>query len=207
MSLLIRIKNSKIDDENYVPVKDVMSSPLVTVKEDACIPVVAHIMEHYNIGCVVVIGKEGKSLGIITEKDLVMRVLTNITDKRFVKKILGESAQNDKLTAKEVMTCPVIVISPDETLIEAARKMRRCNIRRLVVVSKNKSIGIITSRDILSVTPELIQVLREKQKIAEVISADFSENLAIIGYCERCGNWSSKLKESNGNFLCEECIA
>ena len=204
---MIRPKSSEIDVENRILVKDVMTSPLITVKEDAGIPVVAELMEHYKIGCVVVIGKEGKPLGIITEKGLVVRVLKRIADKRFVKRVLGEGDQIDKLTAKEVMTAPLFVISPNKTLNEAVRKMRRHNIRRLVVVSKGKSIGIITNKDILSVTPELIQVLREKQKIAEVASAGFSEHLAITGYCERCGNWSSRLKESNGNFLCEECIA
>ncbi len=135
-----------------------------------------------------------------------MRILTKITDKGLVKRVLGESAHICKLTVGEVMTSPLVVITPDKTLVEAARKMRRYNIRRLGVTSKGKLIGIISNKDILAVTPDLIEILREKKKIAEVAPADFSEHLAIAGYCEECGNWFINLNESNGGFLCEECI-
>jgi len=106
------------------------------------------------------------------------------------------------------MTAPLITINPNETITEAARRMGRLNIRRLGVLPKgaNKLIGIITSRDIIKVMPELIELVLEKKKIAEDTLAEFSENLAMTGYCERCGNWSGNLKESNGDFLCEECI-
>ncbi len=207
MNELIRTENYETDTEGQILIKDVMTSPLITVKENTCIPMVAQLMEHYKIGSVVVTSRQGKPLGIITEKDLVVRILTKITDKGLVKRVLGEGAHIGKLTAGEVMTSPLVVISPEGTLVEAARKMRRHNIRRLGITSKGKLIGIISNKDILAVTPELVEILQEKKKIAEVTPADFSEHLAIAGYCEQCGNWSSNLKESNGNFLCEECIA
>lgn len=200
-------ENYEPNSEEEISVRDVMASPLITVKENTCIPMVAQLMEHYKIGSVLVTSKKGKPLGIITERDLVTRILTKITDKGLVKRILGEDAHVTKLTAGEVMTSPLVVITPDKTLVEAARKMRRHNIRRLGVTSKGKLIGIISNKDIIGVTPELIEILRERKKIAEITPPDFSEHLAIAGYCERCGNWSSNLKESNGNFLCEECIA
>ncbi|MFB0514965.1 MAG: cyclic nucleotide-binding/CBS domain-containing protein [Candidatus Bathyarchaeia archaeon] len=122
-------------------------------------------MEHYKIGSVVVTSKQGKTLGIITEKDLVVRILTKITDKGLVKRVLGEDAHIGKLTAGEVMTSPLVVISPEGNLVEAARKMRRHNIRRLGVTSKGKLIGIISNKYILAVTPELTEILREKKKL------------------------------------------
>lgn len=206
VSCLIRTENYETDTEEQILVKDVMTNPLITAKEDTCIPMVAQLMEHYKIGSVAVTNRQGKPLGIITEKDLVVRILTKITDKGLVKRVLGEDANTGKLTAGEVMTSPLVVITPDKTLVDAARKMRRHNIRRLGVTSKGKLIGVISNKDILAVTPELVETLREKKKIAEVTPADFSEQVAIAGYCEQCGNWSSNLKESNGDFLCEECI-
>lgn len=202
---MTRIENHGNDAESEILVKDVMSSPLITVKVNTCIPMIAKIMEHYNIGCVVVTGEEGEPLGIITERDLVMRILTKITDRGFMEQILGEDANVDQLTAGKVMSSPLVTISPDETLVEAARRMRRHNVRRLVVTNKGKSIGIITNKDILAIAPELIEVLLEKLKIAETAPEDLSEHLAIAGYCEQCGNWSISLKESDGNLLCEEC--
>jgi CBS domain-containing protein len=199
-------ENFEPNTEEQLLVKHVMTTPLITVKEDTCIPMIAKLMEHYRIGSVVVTSEKEKALGIITEKDLVVRILAKITNKGLVKRVLGEDIHIGKLTANEVMTSPLFVINPDKTLVEAARKMRRHNIRRLGVTSKGKLIGIISNKDILTVTPELIEILRERIEIAEVATADFSEHLAIAGYCERCGNWSGNLKESNGNFLCDECI-
>lgn len=195
--------NYETDTEELILVKDVMASPLITVKEDTCIPMVAQLMEHYEIGCVIVTNKQGKTLGIITEKDLV-RILAKIAEKELVKRVLGGDVHISKLTAEEAITSPLIVITPDKTLVKVARKMRRYNIRRLGVTSEGKLIGMISGKDVLAVTPELIEILQEK-KLQTIAPADFSEHLAIAGYCEQCGNWSGNLKESNDNLLCEEC--
>jgi CBS domain-containing protein len=204
VSELSRIEGSKTNTVQQIFVKDVMTSPFIAVREDSCIPLVARLMEDYY-GSVVVSDKQGNPLGIITERDLVTRVLAKITDKGLLDRVLGVSAHIGMLTAGEVMSSPLIVITPDETLVEAARKMRRHNIRRLGVVSNGKLEGIVSSKDMLAVTPELIEILQEEKKITEIFPDDFPEHLAIPGYCEQCGNWSSALKDSNGNFLCEEC--
>ena len=72
-------------------VKDVMSSPAITVDEDAPVDKAAQIMAKGNIGCIIVTSKDRKALGIITERDLVTRVL-------------AKNIKPNKLTAKEVMS-------------------------------------------------------------------------------------------------------
>ena len=174
-------------------VKDVMSSPVVTIDEDAPVHKTAQRMVDGRFGCIVVTGKEEKPLGIITESDFVTRVL-------------ARNIQPNKLTAKEVMTSPLITIDPDETLSEAARRMSRLNIRRLGVMYKGNLIGILSSRDVLSVTPELIEIIQEKARIEGATeSEETSESAPLAGYCDHCGRWSDNLTESEGNFLCEEC--
>lgn len=174
-------------------VKDVMSSPVVTVDEDAPVHKTAQRMVDGQFGCIVVTGKEKKPLGIITESDFVTRVL-------------ARNIQPNKLTAKEVMTSPLITIDPDETLSEAARRMSRLNIRRLGVMYKGNLIGILSSRDVLSVTPELIEIIQEKARIEGATeSEETPESVPLAGYCDHCGRWSDNLTEVEGNFLCEEC--
>ncbi len=192
--------------EEEILVRDVMSSPVITADENSCIPLIAQLMKRHNVGCVVVVNRNGEPLGIITERDLVIRVLTKITVKSVVQKILSGDVHLERLTAKDVMSTPLITIGPDETLLKAAREMCRLNIRRLIVMHNNRLAGIISSKDLLSVAPVLIEILREKNRIAEDAYVRVSDDLSIAGYCERCGNWSSNLKELNGNFLCEECI-
>ena len=174
-------------------VKDVMSSPAITVDEDAPVDKAAQLMADGHIGCIVVTSKDGKPLGIITETDFVARVL-------------AKNIQPSKLTAKEVMTSPLVTIDPDETLSEAARRMSQLNIRRLAVMYKGNLAGIISSKDILAVTPELLEIIQEKARIERRTTVEEgSESAPAAGYCERCGSWSEDLTEVEGNFVCEDC--
>jgi len=176
-------------------VKDVMSSPVITIDEDASVNHVAEIMDKHALGCVIVTSKEGKPLGIITERDLVKRVL-------------AKNIKPDSLKADEVMTTPLITIDPDQKISEAARRMSRLNIRRLGVVYKGQLIGVVSSKDVLGVMPELIEIIQEQTLIESenrVHEAVPVESTPLAGYCDRCGAWSDALKETNGDFLCEEC--
>jgi len=174
-------------------VKDIMSSPVITVGEDAAVDKAAQLMADSHIGCILVTSKEGKPLGIITESDFVTRVL-------------AKNIQPNKLTAKEVMTSPLITIDPDETLSEAARRMSQLNVRRLGVMYKGDLVGIISSKDILGIMPQLIEIIQEKARIEGGTAAEEApESRPLAGYCDQCGRWSDDLAEVEGNFLCEEC--
>jgi CBS domain-containing protein len=175
-------------------VRDVMSSPVVTIEEDAPVNKAAELMEKHGLGCIIVTNEEGKPLGIITERDLVARVL-------------AKNVKPDSVRAKEVMTSPLITIEPHETINEAARRMSRLNIRRLGVVYKGQLIGLVSSKDILAVMPELVETIQERALIEGENRAQESteESTPLAGYCDRCGGWSDDLKEVNGEFVCEDC--
>lgn len=173
-------------------VKDVMSSPVITVDEKETVDKIAQFMETHQLGCIIVTDKDGRPLGIITEKDLVTRVLAK-------NKLPG------KIIAKDVMTSPLITINPDETLSNTARQMSRLNVRRLGVVYKNDLVGIISSKDVLAITPELLETIQEQVRIESGNMEEELESSPMAGYCDRCGQWSSWLREVEGEFLCEDC--
>jgi len=62
---------SEIGLRTRMLVKDAMSSPVVTTTESATTNEIAKVMEENDLGCVIVTSKDGKPLGIITERDLV----------------------------------------------------------------------------------------------------------------------------------------
>lgn len=173
-------------------VKDVMTSPVVTVDENSSADEAARLMRDNNIGCVIVSTRDGKPIGMITERDLVIRVV-------------AENIQPNRVMAKDIMSAPLITINADKTISEAAREMNRHNIRRLAVMYKGQLVGIISSKDILSVTPELIEIIQERAKIAA--GEEIEESLPLAGYCDNCGAWSDNLRETDGNYLCEDCYA
>ena len=176
-------------------VKDVMSSPVFTIDEDATVNKAARLMDEHELGCVIVTSKEGKPVGIITERDLVKRVL-------------AKNARASKLSAKGVMTSPLITVDPDETLSDAARRMSDLKVRRLGVMYKGNLVGIVSSKDILAITPELIETIQERARIEGRPAMEEATGYPpMAGYCDRCGLWSDALEEVEGSFLCEECKA
>ena len=175
-------------------VKDVMSSPVVTVPENTPVDKTAQLMSDGGLGCIIVTSKDGKALGIITESDLVTRVL-------------AKNIRPSKLPAKEVMSTPLITVDPDEILTETARRMSKLGVRRMGVIYKAHLVGIISSKDILAITPELLENMQEKARIEREneVDEDRSESTPLAGYCERCGSWSENRDEIEGTYLCEEC--
>jgi len=175
-------------------VKDVMTSPVITIGETGNAQKAAQLMDKNDVGGVIVTSKEGKPVGIITERDMITRVLTKNT--------LPSS-----VNVKKVMTSPLLTIDPDETLTEAARKMSRLNVRRLGVIHKGNLVGLVSSKDILAVTPELLEIIQEEAKIDKepAPGEEVPEPRPLAGYCDHCGRWSDSLKEIEGQLLCEEC--
>lgn len=175
-------------------VKDVMSSPVVTIEENASANKVAELMQKHGLGCIIVTSDGTKPVGIITERDLVERVL-------------AKNIKPDEVKARDVMTSPLITIEPDETITEAARRMSRLNIRRLGVVYKGQLIGLLSSKDVLAVMPELLETIQQHALIEgeNMAQEATEEEKPLAGNCDRCGVWSDNLKEVNGEFLCEDC--
>jgi CBS domain-containing protein len=186
-------------------VSEIMSRSVITAKENARVPEVASLMKEHNVGCIIITNDDKKPVGIVTEKDLVTRVVAEITDENLVAKVLNETVELNKLVARDIMSSPLITVTADETINQAARKMRKHGIRRLCVMQEGNLLGIVSSKDILAVTPELLEILQAKVQILGSKEDATADVPSLAGYCDQCGNWSPSLKEVNSEFLCEEC--
>jgi CBS domain-containing protein len=175
-------------------VKDIMTSPVVTIGEKETIYKAAQLMSKQDVGCIIVVDKDNKPIGILTERDMVTRVL-------------AKNKMPSRIKAGKVMTTPLITTDPEVTLAEAAREMSRLNVRRLGVMYKGNLEGIISSKDILAVTPELLEIIQERAKIEKEPTGEEEapEPQPLAGHCDHCGRWSDSLKEVEGMLLCEEC--
>jgi CBS domain-containing protein len=173
-------------------VKDVMNSPVVTVDENETTNNIAVTMDKAKLGAVIITNKEGNSIGIITERDLVVRVI-------------AKNKKPDEIKAKEIMTTPLITIEPQATISDAARKMNHLNIRRLGVFYKGNLTGIVSNKDLLSVMPELMEITQEHTLIESAIATEGLEDPPQSGYCDHCEVYSENLKVCNGQNICDEC--
>ncbi|WP_187147449.1 CBS domain-containing protein [Candidatus Nitrososphaera gargensis] len=121
-----------------ITVSSVMVRDVKTAKESQTVKAVAKIMADNNIGSVVIVknADPNRPVGIITERDIV--------------RIAGaEKALMLQMSARDIMSKPVITIDAMGSIRDALQTMELNNIRRLPVIDKEKKIvGIVTDKDI-----------------------------------------------------------
>ena len=116
-------------------VSDIMSSPVITIDVEASVKEATRSMIDNKIGSILVT-KQGKPSGIVTERDLIER-------------IVEPSRDPSKTKIKEIMSAPLITISKETGILVAMRKMREYEISRLVVMDDDTLIGILSEKDIV----------------------------------------------------------
>lgn len=116
--------------------KELASTDLKTISPDATLREAASKMKEYDCGCLLV-GTKDKPEGIITDRDIVVRALSENTDTR-------------QKQVRDHMTSSIHSCQENDTLEEAAKIMNRHNISRLVVKDDSgKTTGILTFGHIL----------------------------------------------------------
>ena len=174
-----------------VLVKEVMKTNLITVQPFTTVLEAARIMKANQIGDVIVT-EMNHPIGILTESDIIKKVVCE-----------GKNARD--VIVEEVMSSPIIVSEPYLSLQEAIKIMGKCNIRRLLVIENNILVGIITQRDISSLSPVLTEIAHEWFRVG-TIDKEYLQTQTFSGKCEDCSTLSTNLKNVDGRLLCEDCI-
>lgn len=144
--------------------RDIMSKKVVSIETAVSAMEVAQIMDRNNVSCVVLTQDE-KPYGIITERD-------------FLSKITALNKKPSDISAKEMMSSPVTLVSSYATIDEVAQQMLAHKIRRVIVVDGEQSIGIITVTDFVK---HLSSILTD----CESYKKDLYDNLF-----EECQHWN-----------------
>jgi CBS domain-containing protein len=119
----------------------IMSGPEITLRE------AARMMTDNRIGCLV-IEKNSKLVGIITDRDILVAFAKNEIDP-------------DRSQVEEIMTRYVIFTTPSAQLESAADTMNKNKVKKLPVIDNEKIVGIITSSDIALAEPDIARSLRK----------------------------------------------
>jgi CBS domain-containing protein len=179
-------------DEPVLKVRDLMTRNLITVQAKDSVIKAAKVMDENGVSSVIV-KERNEFSGIITEHNIISRAVSKGLDPR-------------RMKVSEVMSTPLITISPDATIEEAAKKMRDNKIRRLLVEENHQKVGIIAESDSVRVDPELHFLIREKSRLeAQFPSPTEPREVTFSGFCQDSENYSDDLKNVNGRWLCEEC--
>lgn len=128
-------------------VEDVMVREVITIDENATVKEAVEVMNKFEIGCVIAV-KKGKAVGIITERDLLRRVI-------------AETLDANKTKVNQVMSSPLVVVEPSTDLEEAVKLMFQMKIKKLPVVQDKRLVGLVSLTDIARFQPRVIEVLKK----------------------------------------------
>jgi len=134
-------------------IKDVMIEEVITVNPDTRVRDAVELMNENEIGCLVVTRK-GKPVGIVTERDIM-------------KKIVCQSKNPEQVKVSEIMSEPLVVGKVDMDLGDVARLMLKRNVKKLPIVNGGNLIGLITLTDIVRVDHIehlLVKIIKQLRK-------------------------------------------
>jgi len=126
---------NKSIDLSEMKVEAAMRSPPITIAAESPVSKAIDLMLANNIGSVIVVERQ-KPVGIITEKDVLNR-------------LVGTQKDPLRTTAEEIMSSPLVTIGGEKSLLEALDVMKSSDIRRLVVVKEGKIVGVLSERRVL----------------------------------------------------------
>jgi signal-transduction protein with cAMP-binding, CBS, and nucleotidyltransferase domain len=179
------------DKAQDITVDEVMSRSPKTIWPEMTAQEAGKLMRQEDVGSLIVI-EDGAAVGILTEKDLV-------------EKVVAEGKLPAKVKVMNIMSSPLVTIEPGMSVAEAARKMSEMKMRRLPVVHKGKLIGILTENDVLKLSPSLIEITREWSRLGVCGPSPGTVHQITSGYCENCGAYYNELMMREGELLCADC--
>jgi len=150
-------------------VRDVMARRVLLVEATSSAKNSARMMNKFGVSSLIV-SSEGDIVGIVTERDILTRVVASGQDP-------------EKVTVREIMSEPIIVVNPDTPLEQAVQIMLMERIKKLPVMDKDgekvKLVGILSMTDVARIQPQLIE------KIKNLTQKDDPETMAELGFYVR----------------------
>ena len=116
-------------------VRQLMTSPAISISPEETVAVASRTLTHYNIGMLPVCAADGKLLGVLTDRDIVTRCLAGQRDPL-------------KTPVREIMTSQVRSVDPGMEAGVAAHLMGSQQVRRLPVVEDGKLCGLVSLGDL-----------------------------------------------------------
>ncbi|MCX6655642.1 MAG: CBS domain-containing protein [Candidatus Bathyarchaeota archaeon] len=116
-------------------VKNYMRKDISTISTEALATEASKTMLTDKVGYIIVLEK-GRPVGIVTERDLVL-------------KVMAEDKNPKETKISECMSSPLVTIDPDKNIEEAVESMKKHGFRRLPVVKNDIIYGIFSARDLV----------------------------------------------------------
>jgi len=126
--------------------RDLMQTPAITVPEEMTLDDAARVLWAKNIGSVIVVNKQDRMIGILTERDMLFAIS---------KALIGKD-----VPVSSIMSQTDLIASPNEGVATVLDRMIKANVRHLPVVDSDaRPLGMISTRDLMGFTEPFLKFL------------------------------------------------
>jgi len=174
-----------------ISVRDAMTTHPVTCTPELSIHDAVKLMVEHHVGSLLVV-KDSELLGVFTEKDILTKIILPGKD-------------SSKVTLGNIMTTNIFSLGPEADISNAADLMVKKDIRRVPVLENGKLVGLVTEKDLLRISPSIIETLVLKKQIKEITRKPVKVK-NVQGHCDVCENFSDELIPFNDGFICPDCF-
>lgn len=184
--------------ERDVTVREVMTREYVGVSESDDVLGAVRLMREERAGSALVL-RGSEPVGILTEWDVLG--------------LVADEADPSETPVSERMSEPVLSVTADRAVTDAAQLMSRESVRRLLVEGDDDVLGVLTDRDVIAATGSstvLDDVPTEDPpgnpgSGRRATQDGGNDGYSIQGICEVCGSLTRSLGNFNGQLICSDC--
>ena len=182
-------------------VEELMTKKPFLIEENESVGAILSLFREHNISHVPIV-KDGTLVGIVSTKDIIKGIFQPRHSQK-VGDTTGEKVPVLSISAKGIMTKPVITVLPENTLKDAVKNMQKYSISSLVIVTKGRPTGILTKRDLLEPLAEM-ETPKQQIKIefsVKGVGIDSIQRSYIMGDFEVFSKKYQKILESGTLFV------
>ncbi|GAW29580.1 DUF294 nucleotidyltransferase-like domain-containing protein [Carboxydocella sp. ULO1] len=152
---------------------EIMTSPVLTCRANQTVTEVAQLMAERNIGALVVVDGQERPVGIVTDRDLVAKVLAQ------------GCPQTGDITADMVMNTQLVSLPPDAFYSEALLAMVKNKVKYLAVVDQGHLFGIISMRDLIRARSSgaltTVDTIETSRNLDDLVQATREVDQVLVG--------------------------
>jgi len=177
--------------ETRLAVRDVMTRTVVTATPDMSAAEAGKKMVENRVGNILIVEK-GRPVGIVTESDMVA-------------KVISKNVKPGSIKLEQLMSQPLITTKSSDDINDAVLMMAQKKIRRLPVIDDGALVGIITDADVIQASSEINQILDNLIQMNRETVLDRRDVIVTQGECEECEEFSEDLRQEEGRLKCPRC--
>ena len=177
--------------ETRLAVRDVMTRTVVTATPDMSAAEAGKKMVENRVGNILIVEKGGP-VGIVTESDMVA-------------KVISKNVKPGSIKLEQLMSQPLITTKSSDDINDAVLVMAQKKIRRLPVIDDGALVGIITDADVIQASSEINQILDNLIQMNRETVLDRRDVTVTQGECEECEEFSEDLRQEGGRLKCPRC--